>query len=278
MAEDFKKAEEKLQKLKAGLASYGSALVAYSGGVDSAFLLKVSYDVLGSKAVALTAKSPSLPEKELTEAVTLAKSIGVQHLIVNSNELTDPNYSSNPENRCYYCKTELYSICTNKIKELGINTIVDGFNKDDEGDYRPGRVAAKEHKVLSPLADAGLTKEDIRWLSKDMGLPTWNKPNMACLSSRFPYGTEITKSNLKKVELAEDYLKEMGFNQLRVRYFGDKASIELGKNEIPLYSNEIGQKVKSRFLEIGFDEVLLDPEGYRTGKLNDAITSSNKTG
>ena len=265
------KAEEKLKRLKGYLRSLQSVLVAYSGGVDSAFLMKVSTDELGGDATALTAKSPSLPLTELEDAIKLATKCGANHIVVQSKELSDQNYSSNPENRCYYCKSELYSICEDKAKELKINQVIDGFNADDASDYRPGRVAASEKNVLSPLAYVGLTKAEIRYLSKSLDLPTWDKPNMACLSSRFPYGTEITEKKLKQIELAEEYLKTLGFRQLRVRYYNETAKIELDKNEMYKYLSPIKEKVEGKFKELGFTNTTIDPQGYRSGSLNESI-------
>lgn len=272
-----KQAEDKFERLKSYLKSFDSVLVAFSGGVDSAFLMKVSTDVLGTKATALTAKSPSLPLSELKGATKLASDCNSNHIIVESNELANPNYSTNPENRCYYCKSELYSICEDKAKELGINQVIDGFNADDSGDYRPGRVAAGEKGVLSPLADIGLTKAEIRYLSQKLDLPTWDKPNMACLSSRFPYGTEITEEKLKQVELAEDYMKGLGFRQLRVRYYNEIAKIEIDKNEIEKYVSPVKEKVEEKFKELGFTNAILDSKGYRTGSLNEILSKKNLT-
>jgi uncharacterized protein len=202
--------QEKFQLLKDNIKKRGSAAIAFSGGVDSTFLVKVAHDVLGDKLIAVTATSSTYPERELKEAIKYAEDMGVKHLIISSEELDIEGFASNPKNRCYYCKKELFTKIKKVAEENGVEYIFDGSNLDDTGDYRPGMQAARELSVVSPLKEAQLTKADIRELSKSLGLPTWDKPSFACLSSRFPYGKEITAPKLKMVEEAEQFLLDMG--------------------------------------------------------------------
>jgi uncharacterized protein len=247
----------------------GSALIAFSGGVDSTLLLKVAHDQLSEKACAITATSPTYPESEFREAVRFAEFIGARQIIVDSNELEIPGYSENPRDRCYHCKKELFAICASKAAETGFAHICDGTNCDDLGDYRPGRRAAGEMQVRSPLLEAGFSKADVRALSRDLGLPTWNKQAYACLASRFPYGVEITAERLKMIEQCEEFLKSEGFRVYRVRFHGDTARIELGQDEIARMLDD-GLRIKTveRFKCIGFKYVAIDLEGYRTGSMN----------
>lgn len=270
--------DEKFQLLKENLINLGSAAIAYSGGVDSTFLLKAAYDVLGDKVIAVTAKSSTYPEREFKEATSYINDLGAKHIVIISEELDIQGFSKNPTNRCYFCKKELFT----KIKEVAANHnikyVMDGSNSDDTGDFRPGMKAAKELQVISPLKDAGLTKKDIRELSKRLNVPTWNKPSFACLSSRIPYGNEITVEKLGMVEKAEQMLLDMGFWQVRVRHHGEIARIEVSQEEREKFFNiEIMDKIGTEFRKIGFKYVTLDLLGYRTGSMNEVLTEDQKT-
>ncbi|SNB46760.1 ATP-dependent sacrificial sulfur transferase LarE [Geobacter sp. DSM 9736] len=262
---------EKYETLLRILSEFDSLVVAFSGGVDSTFLLRVARDVLGERVCAVTATSPTYPEAEFRGAVELAQSMGVRQIVVESNELEIPGFSGNPKDRCYHCKKELFQICADKAAEAGFTVIADGSNVDDLGDYRPGRTAAAELAVRSPLLEAGLTKQDIRILSRELGLPTWNKQPFACLASRFPYGTEITAERLHMVGRCEDFLREEGFAVYRVRFHGDTARIELAQDEMPrLLDPEFRRRLLEFFKDAGFVYVALDLQGYRTGSMNEA--------
>ena len=269
--------DSRFQKLKDILTELGSAVVAFSGGVDSTFLLQTARDVLGTeRVIALTATSPTYPSHEFRESVRLAKELGVQQVVVDSNELEIPGFADNPPRRCYHCKKELFEICLNKASELGYAEVLDGSNLDDLNDYRPGREAAKELRVRSPLLEAGLSKEDIRALSRRSGLSTAEKQPFACLASRFPYGTRITAERLQQIDRCETFMREHGFHTFRVRYHGDTARIEVALDELPrIIDDKMRLQLLAEFKATGFTYVALDLQGYRTGSMNEGIALDN---
>jgi uncharacterized protein len=264
---------QKLEQLKNWLETMDKVLIAYSGGVDSTLVAKVAYDVLGEQALAITAVSPSLLGEELEEAMAQADFIGITHEIIETQEMDNPNYTSNPVNRCYFCKSELHNHLKPLATERGYPYVIDGVNADDLKDYRPGIAAAKERGARSPLAELGISKAEVRELSHHLGLPWWDKPAQPCLSSRFPYGEEITIAKLQKVGRAEIYLRQLGYRNLRVRCDGETARIELPPEQIKGFMEKINLgDLVSRFQELGFIYVTLDLEGYRSGKLNPRIS------
>ncbi|WP_016951325.1 ATP-dependent sacrificial sulfur transferase LarE [Anabaena sp. PCC 7108] len=266
------KLTEKLEQLKALFAEMEQALIAYSGGVDSTLVAKIAYDVLGDRALAVTAVSPSLLPEELEDAKIQAATIGIHHQIVQTHEMENPNYTSNPVNRCYFCKSELHDTLKPLALELGYPYVVDGVNADDLHDYRPGIQAAKERGARSPLAEISVTKAEVRQLSQQLGLAWWDKPAQPCLSSRFPYGEEITIAKLQRVGRAEIYLRKLGWENLRVRSEGNTARIELPPEKITdfVLTTDLPTLV-SAFQNWGFIYVTLDLEGYRSGKLNQVL-------
>ncbi len=248
----------------------GSALVCFSGGVDSAFVLKVAHDVLGSMALGLTALSPALPRHEREEAGALARELGVAHALVDSHEIDDPRYVANPTNRCFYCKSELYSVAIREAAQRGFAVVVNGTNLDDLGDYRPGLQAAREAGVRSPLVDAGFTKADVRRCAKIVGLRVWDKPAAACLASRIPYGTSVTHGRLRQIDEAESGIRALGLRQVRVRLHGALARVEVGTDEIDR-AFALRREVAAACRHAGFSFATLDLEGYRLGSHNEVV-------
>jgi len=262
--------QAKLDALKRAITGMGSIIVAYSGGVDSTFVAAMAHDLLDGRALAITGVSPSVPASEVEQAKELARHIGIAHELIETREMDDPNYVANTPDRCFHCKDGLYGRLTAMARERGFDCVADGCNLDDTGDFRPGRRAAARHTVHSPLVEAGLTKEDIRALSRERGLPTWNKPAMACLSSRIPYGTPVTVEALGRIEEAEACLRSLGLRQLRVRHHDDVARIETDEPGLELLivrRTEVVERLKA----LGYLYVTLDLAGYRSGSLNAAL-------
>lgn len=267
----------KFEKLKEILSDMGKVLIAFSGGVDSTFLLKVAQDVLGENVLAVIASSETYPGREREEAVRLAQMLNVRYMVIDTEELDNPDFSSNPPERCYFCKKELFS----KLKDIAdaedIPYVLDGSNYEDTTDFRPGIKAAEELKVRSPLKEARLLKKEIRQLSKKLDLPTWNKPSFACLSSRFPYFSEIEPDSLKQIDQAEEFLRGLGFKQIRVRHHGQTARIEIEQDEFPkIIKSGIREEVVENFKRLGYTYVTLDLAGYRTGSMNEPLNLEKK--
>ena len=276
MTETETEAEAKLEHLRAALREIGSAAVAFSSGVDSTFLLRVAHEELGEHVVAATIRSHTFPKRELDEAAAFCHAEGIRHEIIDSEELDIPGFAENPPDRCYHCKRELFSKLLAFAHENGLAAVLEGSNLDDDGDYRPGRRAIQELGIVSPLHEAGLTKAEIRALSREMGLPTSDKPSFACLASRFPYGERITAVALERVEKAEQWLLDAGFGltQLRVRSHGDLARIEVPAGDIPRLAARASE-IAAAFKDFGFAYVTLDLRGYRTGSMNEVLHGSH---
>jgi pyridinium-3,5-biscarboxylic acid mononucleotide sulfurtransferase len=262
----------KHENLRRIIGDYGSALVCFSGGVDSMLLLRVAHDVLGDRCTALTAVSITMAKSERVSAAALARELGVRHEVIESHELERPGFAANPSNRCYFCKSELLELARPLAERLGLREVLLGTNVDDLGDHRPGLDAAGERGARQPMVEAGLTKPEVRALSRELGLATWDKPQLACLSSRFPYGTEITPERLERVDAFEDGLRALGFRQLRVRYHGEVARLEL---EADAMSRALDPEVRARVValgrQLGFTFVALDLAGFTSGSLNQLV-------
>ena len=267
---------EKLIKLTNIVKDLESVVVAFSGGVDSSLVAKVCYDVLGDKALAVTARSETYPPYEYEEAMKIAKEIGISHMTIDTSELGIKGFAENPPNRCYFCKSELFGKLTEIAHEKGYKNVADGANLDDAGEYRPGLDAAKELEVRSPLKESGLRKVDIREISKHLKLSNWDKPSYACMSSRFPYGQSITEEKLTIVAAAENYLRSIGLKQFRVRHHDTIARIEVLPEDITLLLQD-GKRTEivKKFKEIGYKYVTIDLEGYRSGSMNEVLVSQN---
>lgn len=265
----------KYKHLQNILREMNRVAVAFSAGIDSTLLLKIAHDTLGPNAIGLTAVSASLPAREKEEAARLAAQIGVHHAFVESHETADPHYLANPSNRCYFCKTHTYHELIAYAQKIGFSHIVDGTNADDTGDHRPGRQAAREQGIRSPLQEAGLSKAEIRQIGRELGLPNWDKPAAACLSSRVPYGTRITLETLGQIEQAEAALRRLGFRELRLRHHGQIARIEIPPAD---FTAAIAQReaILTALKSLGYPYVTLDLAGFRSGSLNEVLPTTNR--
>jgi uncharacterized protein len=264
--------QEKLKNLRKILSEMGSVLIAYSGGVDSTFLLKVAREELRDKVTAVTVKSEIHHLSEITDAKMMAQKFKSKHLFMDVDILSNKEFINNPPERCYICKKEIFSRISEMAKELNLNFVADGSNYDDFDDYRPGMKAVRELKIRSPLQEALLTKDNIRLLSKEMNLPTWNKPSNSCLATRIPYGNEITLEKLKKIEKAEDFIHDLGIEQVRVRYYNNLAKIEIREEDILLLMEEDSRKkIIDKLKQLGFIYITLDLQGYRSGSMNEEL-------
>jgi uncharacterized protein len=276
LRDDPRTTEQKLADLREVIRTYESVVVAFSAGADSTLVAKVAADVLGKRALAVTSASESLAERELTEALAYAESLGIEHRVIYTRELSNPDYLANPTNRCYHCKTELYDHLVALAKDEGYATVANGLNVDDLGDFRPGLQAAKEHDVRAPLQEAGLTKPDVRAISRLLDVPTWDKPAMACLSSRVPYGEAITPEKLRQIDRAEQALRDLGYRQLRVRHHGQVARIELPTESLVSFVTEHAAVATEKLKALGFLYVTLDLQGFRSGSMNEVLAKGTK--